>query len=1027
MPITIKSSRMNYKDSNGDYVGVDAVSEKTTSEYIDDITEIGVSTLSSIETASETAIAEMEAKRVSARDSIPSDYTELSDEVSDLKSAFKADLIAGLKAVYEPVIEVIANGINDSNGKSKTDSKKARTQYIPVTVGFSYLFVLNSSDYNVVNAWLYTSSSESNASRKVDLFDDHTTLFTPSTGEKYLRASFEKTDGTDMVDADYTAINAAIKITTITDDQLTVSGIPADSKTVGDRIDSILSELNEVIEFPSVNLFDIRQLLKASGWSNSGDDYYGTVQNACSAFSQSSKGLEISGSYKQNTAYSFSCKYYTNSPATSGNSIRLSVEYTDGSTSNLIYFAASSSSEWSNKRAYTDAQKTVKKFFFTYSGLTSNVVHFKEMQIEEGETYTTYKPFMFTGIDSIARNTNEQIESVIGYKTTNVKLSLGGIDSASGATSDNAYAIHTEPLNDSVKRITIGNATARLIFYRDGEYIGKLNSHEVVDKVSGDWRIFSNTIIDVSSFLQSANADSFILVMLSESEISDEATARTFFDDNCVLYTIYDIEQIEADVDEVVTTITGHKENLFDNDWLLVPGWTLSNGEYVGNMFSLLNSYGAPLKFPFRDGVFEANTIYTFSITYYNEGAGSSSANEVYIRVKYTDGTEANLFSFRRESTTITQATAVTASDKTIDCIYLKSQSNTNLVWHIKDVCLYKGNLRKSGFHPTYIPYEMTAVDKIAREQLSMLGNLAIPTYYTNFETAVNNARMDIASAGHKGISFIFSTDQHWEWANMRTSPAMIREAVRKLDLPMIVLGGDIIDGGKGVTKSEAARRLSEAYAAYNLADTVLYVIGNHDGNDVGQTVDEYRLTYKEKYGILMKSLADKVVFSDIDTLTRLAYYYDIQYLKTRCIVLDTGLEGIALYPTQLNWFTATLEATPDDYKIIIFGHIWREHDELSLHGEAIIEIADDFNANSEGAEIVALIGGHNHRDYHSTTDEGINLIITDCDTRATHSDAGDAGMTVNDMCFDIITINYEIRTIDCRRVGRGSDRSYTF
>lgn len=87
MPITIKSSRMQYRKSNGDYVGVDAVSERKTAEMIADIEEKGEETI----------------------DSIPSDYTTLSNDVRYLKSATgnksslntdtKTDLVSAINEV----------------------------------------------------------------------------------------------------------------------------------------------------------------------------------------------------------------------------------------------------------------------------------------------------------------------------------------------------------------------------------------------------------------------------------------------------------------------------------------------------------------------------------------------------------------------------------------------------------------------------------------------------------------------------------------------------------------------------------------------------------------------------------------------------------------------------------------------------------------------------------------------------------------------------------------------------------------
>ena len=68
MPVTIKVDEIKYKNSQGQYVGINGVSERTTSEEIADIWKAAEET----------------------RESIPADYTELSDDVQDLKTAVQA-------------------------------------------------------------------------------------------------------------------------------------------------------------------------------------------------------------------------------------------------------------------------------------------------------------------------------------------------------------------------------------------------------------------------------------------------------------------------------------------------------------------------------------------------------------------------------------------------------------------------------------------------------------------------------------------------------------------------------------------------------------------------------------------------------------------------------------------------------------------------------------------------------------------------------------------------------------------------
>lgn len=82
MPVTIKRGGLKFRDaSSGEYIDVDVVGERKTSEQIADIEAAGAAERSAIQTKGE-----------QTRASIPADYTDLSDSVDGLKSA-KADKV----------------------------------------------------------------------------------------------------------------------------------------------------------------------------------------------------------------------------------------------------------------------------------------------------------------------------------------------------------------------------------------------------------------------------------------------------------------------------------------------------------------------------------------------------------------------------------------------------------------------------------------------------------------------------------------------------------------------------------------------------------------------------------------------------------------------------------------------------------------------------------------------------------------------------------------------------------------------
>ena len=85
MPVTIKAANVKYKSpSTGQYVGVNSVSDNTTADQITAINAAGQQQINAVQTKGQQTI-----------DSIPSDYTNLSNEVTALNNtkATKTDLV----------------------------------------------------------------------------------------------------------------------------------------------------------------------------------------------------------------------------------------------------------------------------------------------------------------------------------------------------------------------------------------------------------------------------------------------------------------------------------------------------------------------------------------------------------------------------------------------------------------------------------------------------------------------------------------------------------------------------------------------------------------------------------------------------------------------------------------------------------------------------------------------------------------------------------------------------------------------
>ena len=109
MPITIKAANLKYKDSNGEYVGVNSISDMTTSEQLAAINtagtnqtntvnnagtiqvaavnSAGATQTAAVNSAGATQVTNIQNKGTEVLESIPNEYSELSGEVDTIKSA----------------------------------------------------------------------------------------------------------------------------------------------------------------------------------------------------------------------------------------------------------------------------------------------------------------------------------------------------------------------------------------------------------------------------------------------------------------------------------------------------------------------------------------------------------------------------------------------------------------------------------------------------------------------------------------------------------------------------------------------------------------------------------------------------------------------------------------------------------------------------------------------------------------------------------------------------------------------------
>lgn len=313
-----------------------------------------------------------------------------------------------------------------------------------------------------------------------------------------------------------------------------------------------------------------------------------------------------------------------------------------------------------------------------------------------------------------------------------------------------------------------------------------------------------------------------------------------------------------------------------------------------------------------------------------------------------------------------------------------------------------------------------------------------IPSYFlTDINNAIDDARTNLFNTGIDGDSFIFITDVHWQ-SNEKYSPALVKQIIDNTNVDKIICGGDLIGGG---AKASMIKLMSNCVDSFKSIGRFYSLLGNHDTNKLGSDSAVDYFTKANAYALMQKESDFIMDYGD-----PCYFYFDNPTTKTRYICLDTGEESTGLDETQSSWLSSTLASMPSGYHALVFAHIiyqptdtWHiglqpSELEMTQFMTDVCDILDEFNTNNADKVVEAIFGGHTHIDANFTTTGGIPIVVTDCDARQTFTEtspgsgiANHAAGTINEQCFDIITIDYTNETIKCVRVGRGSDRTITY
>lgn len=338
-------------------------------------------------------------------------------------------------------------------------------------------------------------------------------------------------------------------------------------------------------------------------------------------------------------------------------------------------------------------------------------------------------------------------------------------------------------------------------------------------------------------------------------------------------------------------------------------------------------------------------------------------------------------------------------------------------------------------------------IDAIS-ERVSAIENTdTLPDYWeTYLTTRIPQINSAICDVGNHGIVFTFFSDYHYPlseayYLGYTWLPKILKRIKEKCPVETFINGGDLLTNNP--TAAEALAILEQFREDYNFLG-LLNILGNHDKNHYGSE----ELSDDDVYAILYRGMGmEKSVNLD----PGMYWYLDNPTQKTRIIALNVSTETYNVWMAQTaqhQWFVDTLNSTPSGYTIVIMPHVFFTLSSGSLVVSAIgqniqsivdayasrgagtwNDIAYDF-ANADGT-IACILCGHTHNDGMIESSAGYPMIGVVCDamygSRQSVTRGNSVKGTVAEHAFDIVCIDTTAHTIDCVRVGSGSDRSYTY
>ena len=165
------------------------------------------------------------------------DSKKVKDEISAVKEDLTAEISRTYTEPYAPAFSVITGGISTSGTDYNNHPERARTQYIDIEAGKSYYVQLNTTEYNIQRAWVYTTKTGAGAVRSLSLIDSQHFVFTADENVTAFRIAFyNANDSTaEITEENRATIQTALKLYTAS-----IENVKVDLSAVKNKADQLM-------------------------------------------------------------------------------------------------------------------------------------------------------------------------------------------------------------------------------------------------------------------------------------------------------------------------------------------------------------------------------------------------------------------------------------------------------------------------------------------------------------------------------------------------------------------------------------------------------------------------------------------------------------------------------------------------------------------------------------------------------------------------------------------------------------------